>query len=227
MESLPSARGFTLIELLVVLTIITIVTAVVITSQGSFNKSIVLQNTAYDVALTLRFAETYALGSRAFGPTLNTGYGLHFTVGTPSSFGFFADTFPSPNANNCHRLPSGGASAPNAIAGNCVYDGSFGELVQTYTFGNGITIKDFCTNVAGGWSCTYAHGTYPGGVTSLDIVFSRPNPDPFMSENGVYSMLPELSVTAACLTLTAPEGGEKYVSITSSGRITPNAASCP
>src|SRR5678810_853508 len=122
MESLRASRGFSLIELLVVLAIITIITAVVISSQSAFNKTLVLQNTAYDVALTLRFAETYALGSRARELTVNTGYGLHFTTGTPDSFAFFADVFPSPDANNCHGLPSGGVGAPNAIAGNCIYD---------------------------------------------------------------------------------------------------------
>ena len=46
--------GFTLIEMIIVIAIIGIITLVVIVSQGSFNKSLILSNAAYDLALALR-----------------------------------------------------------------------------------------------------------------------------------------------------------------------------
>lgn len=202
---------------MVVLAVIALITAVVISNQGAFNKTFVLANTAYDVALTLRSAETYGLGTRATsGGAVNTGYGLHFQSGTPSSFKFFADAYPSPRGNNCHGLPAGGAGAPDAQPGDCVYTAS-DTLVQTYTLGNGIIVQNFCARSSGSWSCM------DSGLSTLDIIFMRPNSVPFMSVDGTYTG----NVTAACITLTSPSGGGKYISVSSSGQIIANAASCP
>ena len=221
MEHIRPNRGFTLVELMVVLTIIMVITVVVLVSQSSFNKTLILANTAYDVALTLRSAETYGLGSRAFGTTVNAGYGIHFESGTPGSFTLFADRYPAPSVSSvCH--PINDASAPNAQSGNCSYEPNQGEKVTSYTLGNGITIRDFCAYALGSWSCAAAHG---GGLTSLDIVFARPNPEPFISVNGSYTTA--LPITAACITLTSPQEGLQYISVGSSGQITANAAPCP
>lgn len=206
---------------MVVLTIIVVITMVVLSSQSSFNKTLILANTAYDIALTLRSAETYGLGSRAFGTTVNAGYGLHFDVGTPGSFTLFADQYPVPSVSSvCH--PALDVSAPSAQPGNCSYDPSQGEKITNYTLGNGITVHDFCAYALNTWSCAGAQG---GGLTVLDIVFARPNPEPFISVNGSYTTT--FPVTAACITLTSPQGGEKYVSVGSSGQINANASSCP
>jgi prepilin-type N-terminal cleavage/methylation domain-containing protein len=205
-------RAFTLIELMVVLTIIIIMTTIVLTSQSSFNKTLILANTAYDIALTLRSAQTYGVGSRTSGTTANVGYGVHFLKGNPGSFTFFADAAP---AALCTR--------PDCKPGDYIYTGDADVLVQTYTLGNGMTIKDFCAfPVLGIWSCE----SYNGGLTSLDIVFARPNSVPFMSTNGSY-VAPPSQVTAACIIVTSPQGGVRFVSVAASGQITANAASCP
>ena len=215
-------NGFTLVELMVVLTIITVITTVVLASQSSFNKTLILANTAYDIALALRSAESYGLGSRAAGATVNAGYGLHFQSGIPNTFIFFADTYPAPSTSSvCH--PIADASAPNAQSGNCSYESEQGEKVTSYALGNGITISDFCAYALGSSSCAYAHG---GGLSSLDIVFARPNPEPFISANGSYSP-PPFRITSACLTISSPQGGTQYVSVASSGQITADASTCP
>ncbi|MDP2651722.1 MAG: type II secretion system protein, partial [bacterium] len=115
------SSGFTLVELMVVLAIIGVVMSIVLTNQGSFNKTLILQNTTYDIALTLRNAETYGLGSRAVGLAANLGYGVHFQNAPARLMTLFADTSPSPDASNCHGLPAGGADAPDAQPGDCVY----------------------------------------------------------------------------------------------------------
>lgn len=220
-----SGAGFTLIELMVVLAIIVVITTVTMTSQSSFNKTLILANTAYDVALTMRSAQTYGLSSRARG-TADVGYGLHFQTSPATSFTFFSDGYPPRGGSGlCHTPPANDPTGPDAKPGNCVYDQSQGERVADYDLGNGIRIGDFCARTLGAWSCTYAHGGYAGGLSSLDIVFTRPNPDPFISANGSYSAA--FPVTAACVTLMSPQGGERYVSVASSGQIIANATSCP
>ncbi len=215
------SAGFTLLEMLVVMTIITIITIIVITSQGSFNKTILLVNTAYDVALSIRSAETYGIGSRIAGASSNSGYGINITRGAPGSLVFFADSYPGPSASSvCH--PASDPDAPDAKPGNCSYDQPYDQLISRYTLGNGVVVSDFCVQVAGAWSCSASHGST---VASLDIVFVRPNPTPFMSVNSSYSGA--FPVTAACLALSSPQGGTRFVSISSAGEIRATAASCP
>ncbi|MDP2593885.1 MAG: type II secretion system protein [bacterium] len=213
--------GFTLIEMLVVIAIIGIISLVVITSQSNFNKTLLLANTAYDVALTIRSAETYGISSRVAGTSFNTGYGVHFKRQSPNNtFIFFADSWPMPSSNptRCHRATDTGA--PDAKPGNCVYDSqpSRDMLMTTYTLGNGMTISKICA-YSGSWSCS------TDTLTSLDIVFVRPDPTPFMSKNGSYSA--NFPVTASCLALVSPQGGTRFVSVSSSGEIRATAASCP
>ncbi len=196
---------------MVVLAIIATITMVTLTSQSSFNKTLVLANTAYDIALALRTAETYGVGNRA-SSVANAGYGLHFERATPEAFTLFADSQPIPNENNCHGLPIGGVAAPDAKPGNCVYDGpNSGEKVITYTLENNIIVSDFCVYTLGSWSCA------SGNLLALDIVFARPNPDPFINIQG----------TKACLAISSSQGGSRFVSVSASGAITVYASSCP
>jgi hypothetical protein len=186
---------------------------IVLTSQSTFNKTLILKNTAYDIALTLRNAETYGLGSRASGAVANTGYGVHFSRISPREFILFADTSPStPSATNCHGLPLfGGQSAPDALPGDCIYTGGSDRKVITYTLGNGIFVSNLCV---GGGAC---------GFTSLDIVFSRPNPDTFVRADGNANT----EYNSACIIVSSPQGGpSRYITISSSGAITADAASC-
>lgn len=149
--------GFTLVELMVVLTIIVIIAVAVLTSQSSFNKTLILANTTYDIALTVRSTQSLGIGSRNVAGTINAGRGVHFQRG--NSFTLFADTSPPASCD-----------MPNCNSGDYVYDGG-SEFIQTYELNNGMTISNFCVD----GSCTY---------NSLDIVFARPNPDAFISVNG-------------------------------------------
>jgi prepilin-type N-terminal cleavage/methylation domain-containing protein len=224
MESIRIHRGFTIIELLVVLAIIAVITTVALTGQGSFNKTLILSNTAYDIALTIRSAETYGLSSRASGTVANSGYGINFTTASPDTLTLFADAYPIPGVTAvCHANPD--PTAPDARPGDCAFQAAQGERVTNYKLGNGITVTDFCAQTGSAWACTYAHGGSSGGLTTLDIVFVRPDPTPFISVNGAYSSLSP--VTKACITVSSRQGGARYVSVASSGQISASATSCP
>ncbi|MDP1690211.1 MAG: hypothetical protein Q8L52_03355 [bacterium] len=195
--------------MMVVLAIIATVTAVALTSQSSFNRSLVLVNTAYDIALTLRSAENFGMGSRATGVVANAGYGIHFKVGTPNSFIMFADTFP-PVDYSCTR--------PDCKPGDHVYTGN-DAIVQTYTLGNGITVSNFCA-YSDSWHCA---STGTRDLNSLDVVFMRPNPDAYILAN----TSPYTPYTATCLTISSNKGGSRFISVAVSGQIIADIPACP
>ena len=221
-----ASRGFTLPEMLVVLAIISIVTAVTITSQSSFDRTIILANTAYDLGVTIRYAQTYGIGSRAAGLPLNTGYGIYFNRGAPHSFIFFADTDPlvtdpTWTFRRCHTpsVVSLGAASPDAYPGDCIYSSGADTLLTTYTFGNNITISDFCVTEGGSTHCANSGDT---SLSALGIVFSRPNPDAYFSDSSTWLS----SASSACIALTSSNGGHRYVAVNQTGEIQANAAPC-
>ena len=224
MEPIRLRRGYTLIELLVVLAIIITITAVVFSSHSSFNKTIILQNTAYDIALTIRSAESFGLGTRAVGTISKAGYGVHFDKNNPNSFFLFADTDPQvPTLSTCHGVPPNGAGAPDAQPGDCIYTAANDQTISTYTLGNGITVSDFHVHSSSGWACAVPSQNCAGSVAKLDIVFARPNPNSFVSKDGVY----DSTTDSICLTITSPQGGNYYVDIRPSGMIAVvNDSSC-
>lgn len=201
-------------ELLVVLAIIISIMGVVLTSQSSFNKTFLLANTAYDIALTLRFTESLGVGTLAAGTTANAGRGIHLDRSAPNSFILFADT--SPPSATCTT------ATPDCKPGDKTYTVGSDTLSQTYTLGNGMKVSDFCARNAtsGGWSCANSLDT---ALSSLDIVFARPNPDAFIRVNGDLN----IPYTSACIVVRSLEGALRFVSVAPSGSITANAASCP
>ncbi len=210
------SAGFTLIELLVVVAIIGALSSVVISGQGNFNKSLLLTNVAYDLALTLRSVQTYGLGSRVVGATSgsqNAGHGMQFLASSPTTFAQFVDLYPA--------VPT--SSNPETRPGNKLYD-SPTELVMTHTLQNSVTVKNFCAQSSGIWACAYPSGSVgTGTLTALDIVFSRPNSDPAIRINSNEA----LSATEACITLTSPQGGDSFISVTPAGQIHTKATTCP
>jgi len=214
-------RGFTLIEMLVVLAIIAILTAIAVTGQSTFNKTLILTDTAYDVAFSARQAQSYGLSSRTFGSytSQNYGYGLHFDRVTPNKYVFFADT--------SHALAVAGgcsvgiAGTPSYKVGNCRFDTADG-IVSTYTFSRGFTISKFC-----GKSGTAAPvcSTDSSPLTTLDIVFTRPNTSTTI--NGLVNGTSLRTFTCAQLTLTdQSRQATKTIRISSLGEVSLNQT-CP
>lgn len=201
-------RGFTLIEMLVVLVIIVIISAIIFSGQLNFDRTINLNNTAYDLALSIKQSQTYGLSSRSFSGTRNVGYGTDFQSAQTAAYVFFADTSPAPSGVGCHATTNPGA--PDAKPGNCEYDGG-AEMVQTYNLNNGYSIANFCVYSTGtGRVCTGA-----GGLTQLDITFVRPN-----SETTIYGKTGSWNAyTSACIKLSSRAGDYRYVSVSRTGQI--------
>jgi prepilin-type N-terminal cleavage/methylation domain-containing protein len=70
-NNLSRKSGFTLIELMVVLVVFVALTGIMISSQSKFDGTILLNNLAYDIALSIREAQTYGVNVKEF-----SGFGL-------------------------------------------------------------------------------------------------------------------------------------------------------
>lgn len=150
--------GFTLIELLVTLSLFVILSGIVLFSQQKFNGSILLTNLAYDVALTIRQAQTFGINVRETSSgDFQKAYGVHFNKNKNTEFILFADT----------------------VSGNKKYNGSSNcksgadECVDKYRIKRGNKISNICAGTSS--SCS--------DVGALDIAFIRPDPDAIINDN--------------------------------------------
>lgn len=164
-------RGFTLVEMLVVLAIITIITVITLAGQSTFNRSLLLTDTAYTLALSLREMQTLGLSSRVFASVQNAGYGGSFSANPGTSYLLFADTNRS-SPGIIANCPAGVVGALDAKPGNCVYTSSDG-LVQRYDFSRGFYISRICGTTPGTSGTRYCSDT--SSLTSIDVVFVRSN----------------------------------------------------
>jgi hypothetical protein len=154
--------------MVVVLAIISIITAVVINGQSTYNQTLVLTDTAYTVAYSVRQAQSLGLASRGIpaGGTVysNVGYGVRFTEG--ASYLLYADAGGS-NVLGETLCSQGGENTPEVKRGNCRYDGVTPDtIVERFSFGRGFTISDLCGK--------YGNGPLDCSITSLDAAFRRP-----------------------------------------------------
>jgi prepilin-type N-terminal cleavage/methylation domain-containing protein len=225
-----STRGFTIIEMVVVLAIITILVSIVLTSQNGFNRTLLLTDTAYTVAFSLRETQSFGLSSVASGGIFNAGYGIHFSSGMPNSYIEFADTQNnSPLASRVTNVttgwcPTGTPNTPDAKPGDCLYVSGSDAIIRTYTFNQGYLIGSFCAY----------HGGVPlgcsnnaNGLSSLDIVFQRPNTTTVMTAITTNNVA--LQADTACIDIVTPDGlSNRYVEVTQLGEILVlTGGSCP
>jgi len=154
----PSA-GFTVIELLVVSGIIALISGLVLVNNNRFGGEVLLQNLAYDIALSIRQAQQFGISVQRFQGGFGAPYGMHFQssgASAQSVYVLFAD----------------------AVDENGLYDG--GEIVQSTTVSQGYRIVDLCV--------TPPDSTEVCGLTSLDITFKRPEPDAYIRSAGIGNL---------------------------------------
>ncbi|HEY4503868.1 MAG TPA: type II secretion system protein [Candidatus Paceibacterota bacterium] len=198
-----SNRGFTLVELMVSVGIFAFMTAFLVAKYGTFNQGILLTNLAYDVALTIRNAQSYGLNvkSKPAGESDPSGnsysdkfdypYGVYFdetATGSPapnSSFIFFAD-----------------------VNGNGIYDSS--ESIKTSNIRRGSIVSDICVS-ADPISCQNSDN-HP---STADITFKRPDPNAVIKRDGDSAS----EYAYAEITLKSSDGGLKKVIVRKTGQI--------
>ena len=213
-------RGFSLVEMMVVLTIIVLVTTVAVMGQTTFNRSLILTDTAYTIAFSLREAQTLGLSSRVAGTSVyNAGYGIRFSTQTPHAYVLFADTSPAEPGNTqsgyCpgHTEP---VTSPDSHPGDCIYDQSVAaELVRTYTLNRGYRIYQFCGREWGGNDELCSGEDFE----TMHISFMRPSTDTviFGRTTGGAQLL---RLTDATIYLQSPDAvTERCITISKVGQI--------
>lgn len=158
-------KGFTIIELMVSIAIMVIILAVILVNYKKFDSGIVMTNLAYDVALSIRTAQTYGIstrGAKVSGATeFDRPYGINFEINPddPSSVNkylLFADT-------NLNRS----------------YDEVDSLTATKYNIRGSYYIKDLC------WlDSSTPSAVKTCGMRSADITFLRPDPDALIYVSG-------------------------------------------
>jgi len=173
--------AFTVIELLVVCGIMVVVSAIIFANNNRFGGQVLLQNFAYDLALSVRQAQVYGISVRRFGAsTFSAGYGMHFDLQDPYDYVLFADA----------------ASPVNGL-----YDGP-SELVQSTSINRGYFVSKLCAPAGTDASCT--SGT---SVSKLDVLFIRPEPDAWISGDASSCVLNKsLCQPSARIVVESPRG---------------------
>jgi prepilin-type N-terminal cleavage/methylation domain-containing protein len=187
-DTMPhGARGVSLIEIIVVVSILAIVSLIILVKHQTFNSHIILGSLTYDVALSLREAQVFGLAVReeALTDSFDIGYGIHFDENLNDKYTLFSDV------NNDSEFNAGD------------------NTLREYSIGRGIVISKFCATPVG----STVEICSPGGITFLDIVFKRPDPEAYFSTSGggTYSQVR--------IELLAPKGTTREVEVLATGQI--------
>jgi hypothetical protein len=123
-------------------------TALLLANYNQFYSGTVFNNLAYDVALTIRQAQTYGISVKVNDQTLNNfnaAYGVGFDTGLADQFILYADTT-SPTGYN-----------------------STDTTEKKYHLKQGATVNNLCVGMN--------IGNCGPNFDTLNIIFQRPNPE--------------------------------------------------
>ena len=179
-----------MVELVVSVGILVVITSIVLVNHSFFGGNILVGNLAYDVALSIRQAQVFGLSVREFGigtGQFDVGYGVHFDSDSPTSYRLFADVDKGKTFD--------------------IGDGT----QEAFTISQGYSIARVCaTNTAAVEVCTD-----DGDITTLDIVFIRPDPDAYIRADGDAATIYE----RARIVVQSPRGTTREVVVESTGQI--------
>ncbi|MCR4280785.1 MAG: type II secretion system GspH family protein [Candidatus Kaiserbacteria bacterium] len=197
-------RGFTLIELVAVMAIIIIVTSVTLANNSRFGGAVLLQNLAYDMALSIRQAQVYGIAVRGYSANqFSAGYGMHFSTsesGGNLQYELFADK-----------------------DGDGLFTSSTDPVIDEnvspspYHIGRGYYIS--------GLSALDPDASSETSVGTIDIIFKRPEPTACISANGITAIDSKGLCTLSSLkerariTVTSPRGDNMSIVVEATGQI--------
>ena len=179
-------QGFTLIEMLVSVAIFTIMTTYLVVKYGTFNQGILLTNTAYDIALTMRQAQNYGINTQqAQTGDFSQGFGVSFSTVNPVGV-----TPQNPVGTTAIPNNKSFVFFPDINAGDYRYSNASSEgAVRTlYILRRGVKVTGLCA----GTSDTTCNTT-----TDLHVVFKRSTPTAIIStQSGTNLAYARISLTS-------------------------------
>lgn len=191
-------RGFTIVELLISIAIFVIMTIVVVAKYGNFNQSTLLTDTAYDVALVAREAQTYGLSVRnsdtGGGTNFSFPYGVAFSTQSGSSCG-------SATLSETNMVLFADADQQD---GRC---GGSDTAINTYTLSRGATVTRLCAGTEQS-SCS--------SISSLEVSYKRPNPEAIICGTSGST---DCTYRYAEIGITGSQGGTRTIVVNQSGQI--------
>jgi len=200
------SKGFTLLELIVSIAIFVFMTALLIAKFGNFNQSALLTNLAYDVAITLRTAQTFSISS----VNANTGatpfqypHGVHITTATTPA---------NPETDNTKIIMFTDVNSDGK------YNPSSSDVIENiYTLSRGAVISYLCIGDEN--NCAPAkRGPSDINLSSADITFRRPDPSALIVgsaasgfQQSVYIEISIPGVTNGTRAIVVSNNGQIYV----------------
>lgn len=192
LKKIKNNKGFTIIELMVSVAIFALMTTLLLAKYGTFNQGILLTNLAYDMALTIRNAQSYGLNVKSaptatetYSSDFDSPYGVHFEIANPKRFIFYVDR------NGDHTYNSG-------------------EEISITTIKGGTYISSMCIN-----DCS----SYNSGYQVISFTFKRPDPNATIYALKTKGYAVANKDGSARITLTASDGEIKYIIVNSNGQI--------
>jgi hypothetical protein len=181
---------------MVVTGIFMVLSSVVLSANSRFGNLIVLQTLAHDMALSIRQAQVYGISVRRYeAEDFDVSYGVHFEL-------------PGAEDSSIYQLFAD-------VNRNGYYDNSDAVITST-TINPGYYISSLCVGeTSGSDNC---------GVSVVDVVFRRPEPDACISEgesttftSPKYTCVSQLN--RMYLILESRSGEQSKVTVEKSGQI--------
>ncbi len=200
-----SNKGMTFMELIVIISLFGIIASVVLFNSRDFSSNISLQNLAQDIALTIKRAQTTSASggyNALFVLPNKPSYGVYIHP-DEQSFYYFADL------DNNGRLDS--IDPTNRACGTPVIGD---ECIEQYTISGNDDIKEVCVNskLAAPGDCST--------MSSLEVVFKRPNLDATVLFSGVATSTSGAQIVDGKVTIQSADGARnKNIIIWATGQI--------
>jgi len=197
-------KGFTLVELLITVVIFVTITGVVLVNSNKFDSTVLLDNFAYDIALSIKQAQSYGVNVKESSTgVFSSGYGVYFDpIESNVNFILFNDMYDIDNIVSYDKKYNGSVT-------KCLIDDP--ECIQKYSLRRGVYIKSMCAG-------TDEADCINNPINQLSILFQRPSLEAKIYINGLNN--PETSLKQyAKITLASIGGATSSIVVTSIGQI--------
>jgi hypothetical protein len=194
-----------------------IITSVVIFNYSNFNSSVSLQNLTDDIALSIRKAQSFAIGARGVKESnasvdFNKSYGIHFSVEESTGM-----TNPLAGSNKSFLMFSTLASSNKSYdMGNGSCGSTTTECIELFEILSNDKIKSIIATGDDGIIKPSSN------IASVDIVFTRPDPRAvFCYKPTSASTCESLSRVEVVISNNQTNGDEKIktISVQNTGQI--------